>query len=96
MCSGKAPELEKETSFVGRWVDILRPAYERVDHTKNKEDQLRALEHEGIIMSMENLMTFPFVQDAVKAEELYIHGLWHDISEGNLLFYNGEVFEPID
>ena len=96
MCSGKAPELEKETSFVGRWVDILRPAYERVDHTKSKEDQLRALEHEGIIMSMENLMTFPFVQDAVRAAELSIHGLWHDISEGNLLFYNGEVFEPID
>jgi carbonic anhydrase len=45
---------------------------------------------------MENLMTFPFVQNAVKAEELSIHGLWHDISEGNLLFYNGEVFEPID
>jgi carbonic anhydrase len=96
MCSGNAPELEQETSFVGRWVDILRPAYERVDHKKSKEEQLRALEHEGIIMSVENLMTFPFVQDAVRTGKLSLHGLWHDISEGNLLFYNGEVFEPID
>ncbi len=96
MCSGNAPELELETSFVGRWVNLLRPAYERVDHSKSKDEQLRALEHEGIIMSLENLMTFPFVQDAVRTEKLSIHGLWHDISEGNLLFYNGEVFEPID
>src|SRR6056297_1930978 len=27
MCMGEAPELEAETSFVGRWMDILRPAF---------------------------------------------------------------------
>ena len=32
MCSGKAPELEKETSFIGRWMDILRPGFENVKH----------------------------------------------------------------
>ena len=30
MCSGHAPELEERTSFVGRWMDILRPGYEQV------------------------------------------------------------------
>ena len=30
MCSGHAPELEAKESFVGRWLEILRPGYERV------------------------------------------------------------------
>src|SRR6056297_765964 len=30
MCSGEAPDLDAPDSFVGRWMDILRPGYERV------------------------------------------------------------------
>ncbi|MEB0255802.1 carbonic anhydrase, partial [Pseudomonas sp. 5S2] len=30
MCSGQAPELEEASSFVGRWMDILKPGYEKV------------------------------------------------------------------
>jgi len=30
MCNGKAPELEKPNSFVGRWMDILRPGYDAI------------------------------------------------------------------
>ena len=30
MCSGRAPALEEKSSFVGRWMDILRPGYEKV------------------------------------------------------------------
>ena len=95
MRSGVAPELEKESSFVGRWMDILRPGYERIDHSQRKEEQLRALEHEGVIISMANLMTFPFVRDAVASEMLSIHGLWNDIGEGSLFSYTGESFERI-
>jgi carbonic anhydrase len=95
MCSGIAPELLKKSSFVGRWMEILRPGYDRIDHSQSKEDQLRALEHEGVIVSIENLMTFPFVRDAVIAEKLSIHGLWNDIGEGGLFSYAGETFELI-
>jgi len=95
MCSGVAPELAKKSSFVGRWMDILRPGYERIDYSQSKEEQLRALEHEGVIVSMENLMTFPFVRDAVAIEMLSIHGLWNDIGEGSLFSYTGESFELI-
>ena len=30
MCSGHAPALEDKGSYVGRWMDILRPGYERI------------------------------------------------------------------
>lgn len=83
MCSGKAPELEEKSSFVGRWMDILRPGYDRVRDLPEPE-QVRALEREAVMISIENLMTFPFVQEAVEKEELSLHGLVHDIREGSL------------
>ena len=98
MCSGAAPELEKSTSFVGRWMDILRPGYERIKDIQSKEDQLASLEREGVIVSIENLMSFPFVREAVENETLSIHGLWNDIGEGSLLQYEAETnsFAVID
>lgn len=89
MCEGKAPELEEKTSFVGRWMDILRPGYERVKGIKDEAARRRALEKEAILVSLENLMTFPFVANAVKSGDLSIHGLWNDIGEGGL-----EAFDP--
>ena len=84
MCSGAAPELEEKSSFVGRWMDILRPGYERVKDLPPAE-RLRALEREAVLVSLENLMTFPFVASAVEAGELSLHGLWHDIRDGELM-----------
>lgn len=84
MCSGAAPELEEKTSFVGRWMDILRPGYERVKDLPEAE-QVDALEREAVLVSLENLLTFPFVRSAVAAGEMSLHGLLHDISEGTLL-----------
>ena len=87
MCSGAAPELEEKSSFVGRWMDILRPGYEKVKDIEDSTAQLRALEKEGILVSLENLMTFPFVQEAVERGDLSLHGLWNDIGEGTLEQY---------
>lgn len=84
MCAGAAPELEEETSFVGRWMDILRPGYERVKDLPPAE-QVAALEREAVLVSIANLMTFPFVHAAVEAGELSLHGLVHDITEGTLI-----------
>lgn len=84
MCSGQAPELEDKTSFVGRWMDILRPGYERVTDLP-AEEQVPALEKMAIRVSLDNLMSFPFVASAVQAGELSLHGLWHDIRDGELM-----------
>lgn len=96
MCHGDAPELEKQSSFVGRWMDILRPAYDRVVGTGSEEEQIAALEREGIVESLHNLMGFPFVREAVEAETLSVHGLWNNIGDGSLFYYDGEGFEPVN
>ncbi|MDE3026933.1 MAG: carbonic anhydrase [Paracoccaceae bacterium] len=87
MCSGKAPELEERSSFVGRWMDILRPGYERVKDIPDEAERRHALERQAVVISLENLMTFPFVRDAVESENLTLHGLWTDIGEGGLQQY---------
>ena len=96
MCSGHAPELEEKTSFVGRWMDILRPGYERISHLP-EDERLRALEKEAVLISLENLMTFPFVTQAVESGQMTVHGLWNDIGEGTLEQYDPltRSFQPI-
>lgn len=96
MCSGRAPELEERSSFVGRWMDMLRPGYERV---KNLDEpaQLEALEKQAVLISLDNLMTFPFVRDAVEAEKMTLHGLWTELGEGRLEQFDSaqQAFVPV-
>ena len=87
MCSGHAPELEEKSSFVGRWMDILRPGYDRVAHLPQADIQ-RALEKQAVLVSLENLMSFPFVRTAVEDDRLTLHGLWTNTGEGGLEQYD--------
>ncbi len=97
MCSGAAPELEAKTSFVGRWMDILRPGYDRIAHIPDEGERLGALERQSVVVSLENLMTFPFVARAVEAEEMTLHGLWTQTGEGVLEQFDGATgrFLPV-
>jgi carbonic anhydrase len=88
MCRGLAPELEKQTSFVGRWMDILKPGFDRVSGLPDDEI-LPALEKQAVLTSLENLLTFPFVKAAVEDDLLTLHGLWTDTGGGGL-----EQFDP--
>lgn len=83
MCEGHAPELLESTSFIGRWMDILRPAFEALPPGEEGE-RVRALEKVAVNVSLANLLTFPFVKAAVEDGRLTLHGLWHDIGEGTL------------
>ena len=97
MCSGQAPELEEKSSFVGRWMDLLRPGYERIKDIADETERARALEKQAILVSLDNLMTFPFVKEAVDKGDLSLHGLWNDIGEGGLEQYvpGKDAFETI-
>ena len=97
MCSGDAPELLETSSFVGRWMDLLRPGYDRVAHIEEPAERTRALEREAIKVSLDNLMTFPFVKQAVEDDLLTLHGLWNDIAAGALEQYDSksDAFEPV-
>ncbi|WP_099824859.1 carbonic anhydrase [Oceaniglobus indicus] len=95
MCSGQAPDLDQKTSFIGRWMDLLRPGFESLPEG---DDAMRRteLEKRAVIVSLENLMTFPFIAEAVKAERLSLHGIWKEIAEGALLALDPETEKFIE
>ena len=75
--------------FIGNWVATLAPAYERIPAEGSNDERQRALEKAGVGISLENLMTFPFVREAVEGGRLSLHGAWFDIGAGTL-----HVMEP--
>ncbi|TRD22183.1 carbonic anhydrase [Palleronia caenipelagi] len=89
MCSGHAPELEETSSFVGRWMDLLRPGYEKLPEG-DEAARVAELELEAVRTSINNLMTFPYVAEAVENNSLSLHGVHHDIKEGVLTVLDGE------
>ena len=74
-----------EGGFVAHWISLLDEARERIAaaHGTGAEGQ-RALEQEGVRVSMRNLMTFPFVRERVEAGTLTIHGAVFAIADGTL------------
>lgn len=97
MCSGKAPELEVKESMVGRWLDVLRPGYDRIKDIADEDEQRIAMEKQTVVVSLQNLLTFPYVAAALKAEVLTLHGLYMDIASGQMHEYDPETgeFAPI-
>ncbi|QIK39517.1 carbonic anhydrase [Pontivivens nitratireducens] len=97
-CEGAGSKLDEDSSFISRWMDILTPGYERIkDIPGDRAERLQSLEHESIKVSLENLLTFPFVRDAVDNGRLAMHGAWTDIGSGELHAYDGSLdqFRPI-
>ena len=77
--------------FVSRWTSIIDKAYDMAK-TKNptaEGDELdRCCERQSVLVSLENLMTFPFIKDKVEAGTLQLHGWYLDIAEGELSQYD--------
>ena len=92
--SGVTPQNK---SFLDRWMDILRPGYERVKHIGDDAARITALEQTSVVVAIENLLEFPFVQEAVSEGRLSLHGLWHSIGDGVLMAYNAgsKQFESV-
>lgn len=85
-------------TFVDRWLDILAPAYERVQAMEgDRKTRIEALEKEAVLASISNLESFPFVRDAVESGRLTLHGGWFDITSGMLHVFDEEegVFSPV-
>lgn len=91
MCDDLAPDLDAKESFIGRWLDQLRPGVSRIADITDPVHRQTALEKEGILISLENLMGYPFVTEAVDQGRLTLHGLWTDLAEMDLETFDGEV-----
>ena len=89
---------DPDAGYVGKWVSIINDVRDRVLARNLPEDQVTfEMELEGVRQSLTNLMSFPFVRDAVESERLSLQGAYFSIIKAHLLMSNenGE-FEVID
>jgi len=99
MCGGIRALLDgvpRDTSdFIGQWVGLAEPARARAMAAPPEQRQ-SVCEHESVRLSLDNLMTFPWIRDAVDAGHITLHGCLFDIRSGVLerLGQDG-VFHPI-
>lgn len=99
MCGGVQALLNGAPSdlsdFVGQWVRIAEPARQRALQAPPEERQ-HICEHETVHLSLDNLLTFPWIKDGVDAGHTTLHGCYFDIRSG-VLERLGEdgVFQPI-
>jgi len=99
LCGGVAASLEAADDaprgrFIGPWMEMLSPERDRLLRDRpnlSPEERQRALEWMGVLCSMGNLRTFPFVADAIDAGRLALHGAWFSIAEAELYWHNTET-----
>lgn len=86
--------------FIPDWTAIAAPAFARAKNDKpdaEGADFARCCERHAVLVSLENLQTFPFIKDKIDAGTLEVHGWYLDIAEGELSGYDADkdAFEPL-
>lgn len=86
--------------FIGPWVSVAKRARDQVLRelpNKSPALQARACELASILISLENLLSFPWIRERVDAGSVALHGWYFDIDSGELLTYSAEeaMFNPL-
>jgi carbonic anhydrase len=105
-CGGVRHMMESDSGaagfdYVTPWVSMLSAAHRRVLATMGNADdaaRTRACEQNAVLVSLENLTTFPWVRERIQSGELRLHGLYVDIAGPALFAYDWEAgkFLPVD
>ncbi|MDD2721162.1 MAG: carbonic anhydrase [Gallionella sp.] len=87
-------------SFIDDWmrlVDSARLSVENDYADATAEEQLRACEQRAILVSLANLLTFPWIAQRAAEGTLQLHGWYLDIKHSQLLGHNPDTdsFEPL-
>ena len=89
---------DPDAGYVGKWVSIINDVRDRVLARNLPEDKVTfEMELEGVRQSLTNLMSFPFVRNAVESGRLSLQGAYFSIIKAHLLMSNEDgEFEVID
>ena len=87
-CGGVAAALDGKLAagvpFLSAWIGLLEPALEHSAHIHDHAQRHEAMERDCIRLSLDNLMSFPFVAEPVTAGRLSLHGARFGIANGKL------------
>ena len=78
-----------DNSSISNWLKLLKPVYDNISGEGNDE-KVKYMEKESIIVSLENLCKYPFINTEVKSGEIMLYGVWNDIGSGSIETYDFE------
>ena len=80
-----------DNAYIPLWLNSAIEAKTRVDSRIKKpetpdeeEARVRMIEQENVRLQIEHLMTYPLVINAMKDEQVQIHGLYYNLKTGEL------------
>ena len=103
-CGGIRSLFSENAAEAGSYVHAWMRAAEEVHAAVLRDmpdapvdEQVVACEQRAILVSLDNLMTFPWVRERVEAGSLKLHGWYFDIENGQLMHHNAAsgAFEPL-
>ncbi len=91
---------EQTHSYTNSWMRMAEDVHAEVLRdlpNATPEEQMSSCERRSILVSLDNLMSFPWVRERVANGSLSLHGWYFDIEHGQLLAYNAtsRAFEAL-
>lgn len=80
-------EEANNREFINGWISIVENAR---DDSLEGEEQLRHVERQAVNISVENLLSFPWVRSRVEDGSLQLHGWSFDLEAGALLAHTAD------
>ena len=82
---------EHSSNFIEAWMDIAKPAKQQVlkqypQHSL--DEQSHYCEKESLLISLDNLKTFPWINKRILANELFLHAWYFNLGTGIIETYN--------
>ena len=75
---------DNPTDFIESWVDIAKPALSKICFD-NKEEIIEVNSERAVLLySYNNLLTYPWLNDAINEKSLAIHAWWFDFKSVTL------------
>ena len=78
-----------DNSSISNWLKLLKPVYDNISGEGNDE-KVKYMEKESIIVSLENLSKYPFINTELNSGEIMLYGVWNDIGSGSIETYDFE------
>jgi carbonic anhydrase len=81
--------------FIGRWMSMFIKPGEIVEQRAHEslQDFVVRIEKAAVFRSLENLMTFPFVRNAVERGDMRLHGAYFGVAQGDLFVLDQQTKE---
>ncbi len=84
-------ESSQEERFIYDWVKIAEPVKNTVLENYNAKpfkEQAKACEEQSLLLSLENLKTYPWIKNKISTGEIVLHAWRFDINDGVIQYYD--------